>query len=51
MEFLETPIQSVQKTLHIPFQGTLFLMFPLFQKDLNPQVKTNKLVNSVVYHP
>ena len=26
-------------------------MFPLFQKYLNPQVRTNKLVNSVVYHP
>ena len=27
------------------------LMFPLFQKYLNSQVRTNKLVNSVVYHP
>ena len=26
-------------------------MFPFFQKYLNPQVRTNKLVNSVVYHP
>ena len=25
-------------------------MFPLFQKYLNTQVRTNKLVNSVVYH-
>ena len=33
------------------FQHTLFLMFPIFQKYLNPQVRTNKLVNSVVYHP
>ena len=28
-----------------------FLLFPLFQKYLNPQVRTSKLVNSVVYHP
>ena len=28
-----------------------FLMFPLFQKYLNPQVRANKMVNSVVYHP
>ena len=28
-----------------------FLMFPPFQKSLNPQVTTNKLVNSFVYHP
>ena len=28
-----------------------FLMSPLFQKYLNPQVRTNKLVNSIVYHP
>ena len=27
------------------------LMFPLFQKYLNSQVRTNKLVNSIVYHP
>ena len=33
------------------FQRTLFLMFPHFQKYLNPQVRTNKLVNSVFYHP
>ena len=26
-------------------------MFPLFQKYLNPQVRTSKLVNNVVYHP
>ena len=25
-------------------------MFPLFQKYFNPQFRTNKLVNSVVYH-
>ena len=28
-----------------------FLMFPPFQKSLNPQVTTNKLVNTFVYHP
>ena len=28
-----------------------FLMFPVFQKSLNPQLTTNKLVNSFVYHP
>ena len=26
-------------------------MFPHFQKYLNPQVRTKKLVNSVFYHP
>ena len=26
-------------------------MFPLFQKYLNPQVRTRKLVNNIVYHP
>ena len=26
-------------------------MFPPFQKHLNPQVRTNKMVNNVVYHP
>ena len=33
------------------FNTSFFLMFPLFQKDLNPQLRTSKLVNSVVYHP
>ena len=33
------------------FNGTLFLMFPFFQKYLNPHVTTNKMVNSVLYHP
>ena len=49
--FLETPIQSVQRSLNLLFHCTLFLMFSSFQKYLNPQVRTNKLVNSVVYHP
>ena len=48
--FLEPPIQSVQKTFNILFQRTLFLMFPLSQKYLNPKIRTNKLVNNVVYH-
>ena len=51
MEFLETLIQTVQRSLNLLFQSTLFLMFPLFQKYLNPQVRANKLVNSFVYHP
>ena len=48
--FPETPIQSIQRSLNLLFQRTLFLMFPLFQKYLNPQFRTNKLVNTVVYH-
>ena len=43
-------MQSVQRSLSLLFQSTLFVMFPLFQKYLNPQVRSNKLVNSVVYH-
>ena len=48
--FLETLMQSVKRSLNLLFQHTLFLMFSLFQKYFNPQVRTNKLVNSVVYH-
>ena len=48
--FLETPMQNVQRFPSPLFQYTLFLMFPLFQKYLKPQVRTNKIVNSVVYH-
>ena len=51
MNFLETLIQSAQRSLSLLFQCTLFLMFPLCQKYLNHQVRTNKLVNSVLYHP
>ena len=47
---METPIQSVQRSLNLLFRCTLFLMFPHFQKYLNLQVRTKKLVNSVVYH-
>ena len=43
-------MQSVKRSLNLLFQHTLFLMFPLFQKYLNTQVRTKKLVNSVVYH-
>ena len=47
----ETPIQSVQRSLNLLFQRTIFLIFPHFQKYLNPQFRTKKLVNSVFYHP
>ena len=50
MEFSWKLIQSVQRKLSLLFQRTLFLMFPLFQKYLNSQVRNNKLVNNVVYH-
>ena len=43
-------MQSVKRSLNLLFQHTHFLMFSLFQKYFNPQVRTNKLVNSVVYH-
>ena len=35
----------------LDFQRTLFLMFLFFQKYLNTQVRTNKIINSVVYKP
>ena len=44
-------MQSIQRSLNLLFQRTPFLIFPLSQKYLNTQVKTNKLVNSVIYHP
>ena len=47
MEFLESPTQSVERSLNLLFQCILFLMFPQFQKYLNPQVRNNKLVSSV----
>ena len=49
--FLEIPIQNVQRCISILFQRNLFLTFLLFQKYLNPQVRAKKMVNSVVYHP
>ena len=36
--------------LNLLFQRTLFLMFPYFRKYINPQVRNNKLVNSVFCH-
>ena len=39
----EKPQSSISKHL--------FLLFLHFQKYLNLQVRTNKLVNSAVYHP
>ena len=44
-------MQSVQRSLNLLFQHTLFLMLPFFQKYRNPQVTTKKLANSVFYHP
>ena len=44
-------MQSVQRSLNLLFQHTLFLMFSLFEKYRNPQVRTKKLANSVFYHP
>ena len=40
--FLETPIQSIERYLNPLFQGIVFLLFPLFQKYLNHQVRTNE---------
>ena len=52
MEFSwNSHIESVQRSLNLLFQCTLFLMFPLFQNYLNPQVRTKILVNSVAYYP
>ena len=49
LNFLETPILSVHRCLIRLFQRTLFLMFPLFQKYINSQVRTNKMVNILSY--
>ena len=49
--FFETPIQSVQRSLNLLFQRTLFLMFPHFQKYLKLQVRTKKLGNSFFLPP
>ena len=43
-------IPSVQRSLNLLFQSTLFQMLPLFQKYLKLQIRTNKMVNSVVFH-
>ena len=42
-KFIEVPQSSISTQL--------FLMFSLFQKYLNPQVRTNKIGNSIVYNP
>ena len=44
-------MQSVQRSLSLLFQLTFFLMFPLFRKYVNRQVRTNKMTNSVAYYP
>ena len=44
-------LENLRRCLSPLFQCTLFLMFPLFQKYFKPQVRTNKMVNSVFYHP
>ena len=49
--FWKTSIQNLKTCLTPPFQRTLYLMFHLFQKYLNPEVRTKKIVSSVVYHP
>ena len=52
MEFSWNPNRKWTETsLNLLFQRTLFLMFSIFQKYFNPQVRNNKLVYSVVYHP
>ena len=48
--FLETPIQVVQRSFNLLFQCTFFLICPFFQKYLNLQNRTNKLLTSAVYH-
>ena len=35
-DFFQTAVQSVQRSLNSLFQRSRFLMFPLFQKYLNP---------------
>ena len=51
MNFLETLIQSVKKrSLNLLFQHTLFLCSLFFKNISTPRFRTNKLVNSVVYH-
>ena len=41
----------MQRRLNLQFQGILFLLFPFFRGYLNPQVRINKMVNSIDYHP
>ena len=51
MEFFRNPNTKYTEKNQSSISTHLFLMLPLFQKYLNPQVKTNKLANSVVYQP
>ena len=51
MNFSWNTNTKCKRSLCLLFQRTLFLIFPLFQKYLNPQVRTNKFVGCVVYHP
>ena len=48
--FLKPQYKVYRKASIFYFKAPL-LMFSLFQKYLNPQVRTNKLINSIVYHP
>ena len=43
--------KGLEGSLNLLFQRTFFLIFPLFQKYLKPQVRTNKILSSFVYHP
>ena len=47
--FLETPVQNVQRCLSLVFQRALFLVFPLFQKYLKSLVRTSKMVETFKY--
>ena len=42
---------SVLRCLNPLFEHTFFLLPPLFQGYLNPQVRISKMINSVDYHP
>ena len=39
-------MKNVQKNLNLLFPHTFFMMFTLFQKYLNPQVRTQKSVTT-----
>ena len=49
--FLETPIQSVQRSLNLLFQRTFFMMFSFLKKYLNPQVRTNNICKQCCLPP
>ena len=50
MEFSWNPNTKCTEKPQSSIPHTIFLIFPHFQKHLNPQVRTKKLVNSVFYH-